>query len=104
MLGASMFKTQKQRGPRHDRFTPERPPRYGNAHKLWAWWIRHTGQPPDELRVNRPSQSNQEAGAARYTLRVKLKSYLVWNVEETLQITPAEAQEMVIGTYDYGLR
>jgi len=28
-------------------FTPQNPPRAGNALRLWRWWAAHIGQPPD---------------------------------------------------------
>jgi len=72
-------------------FTLQSPPRSGRALRLWQWWDAHTGKPPDQLWVVRPGRHEQAAGAAHYVFISNLVDYLVWDVDETLAITPDNA-------------
>jgi len=75
------------------RFTPQNPPRSGDARRLWRWWVARTGQPPDELWVLCPGRHERAAGAAHYVFVSHLVDYLVWDVDETLATTPDACTE-----------
>ena len=47
-------------------FTIDKPPKSGKAKKLWDWWIKHRGEPPKELWVNRPGRHQRSAGTCHY--------------------------------------
>lgn len=87
----SVLDTFKERRPRRDRFTPPDPPRSGTAKRLWDWWIRHEGQPPDELSVVRAGHWQRSQGAAQYIIRYKGTAYPVWDAELALQATPQDS-------------
>jgi len=73
------------------RFTPDRPPRYGKAKKLWDWVKSQTGEPPDMLWVNRPGRHQRSAGRAHYIIEYDHTHYLVWSVEKTLVLSLDDA-------------
>jgi len=75
---------------RRDRFTREHPPKSGNAKRLWDWWIKHTDEPPEAIHVLRPGYWQRTAGTPRYSIEGQYKTYSVWDVDETLKITPAD--------------
>jgi hypothetical protein len=73
-------------------FTPNKPPKSGQAKRLWDWWIKHRGEPPLELWVNRPGKWQRAAGTCHYGFQLRgNNAYLVWDVERTLAITPDDA-------------
>jgi len=74
-------------------FTPENPPKSGKAKKLWDWWIKHRGDPPLELWLNRPGKWQRAAGACHYGIKPGpgITFYLVWDVDRTLALTPNDA-------------
>ncbi len=79
---------------RRDCFTREHPPKSGDAKRLWDWWIKHKGEPPNELFVLRPGFWQRTAGMPHYSLQWGPNAYAIWSVEETLKMDPATAERM----------
>lgn len=69
-------------------FSPDQPPRSGDALRLWRWYEREADRPPRELVVCRPGWHQRAAGAARYVVNGNI---LVYDVAATLQLRLADA-------------
>lgn len=78
-------------------FTPDTPPRSGNALRLWRWWSEMNNEPPDELAVLRPGRHQRAAGCASYIINGR---FIVYAAEEALKQTMADAQpDRMTGDY-----
>jgi hypothetical protein len=73
-------------------FTPEAPPKSGKALRLWNWWIRYWGEPPQELHVQRPGWFQRNSGAANYVIVWRRRHYLCLDVDQAITEDPRKAK------------
>jgi len=82
---------------RRDCFTREHPPKSGDARRLWDWWIKHKGAPPDAIFVLRPGFWQRAAGVPHYSLQFGPTAYAIWSIEDMLKMDPADAERELLG-------
>ena len=73
------------------RFTPDKPPKSGDAKKLWDW-MEEQGATPDVLWVTRAGRHERAAGRCRYIIDYQNDHYLVWSVKDTLKMRLSDAE------------
>jgi hypothetical protein len=81
-------------------FTPDNPPKSGNAIKLWRWWEKMNGEPPRYLAVCRPGYWQAACGAAHYIINGR---FLIYSVPDALKQTMQDADyDRATGDYHFG--
>lgn len=71
---------------RRNCFTREYPPKSGNVKRLWNWWIKQNGEPPDAIWVLRPGFWQRTGGVPYYQIEWQNTAYSVWDVDTTLKL------------------
>lgn len=84
----------------------DNPPKGGAPYRLWRWWIKVFGEPPDELVSIYPDQTDLALGCARYKFYIgedffNREMFLVWNVAATVTMTKEDVEYRRSRSHEY---